>query len=468
LRLARRRDRRHPPPPLLVELFDWEPLADDVTVDRYPFRYSVGSRGGDPYYGVGVLLGNGEVGLLREVVADISERLAPSQVDPLTFQRLIEVLRQLAAEELAGGSSRVAETSELAAYEAVGLARVMALARDEEVTEFYVDSTESPVYLDHSLAGRCETRIMLTERERTALETHLDTFRGYTLDYSTPSLKNDMEIGGARLRVSLDLEPLAANRFSLDVRRLNLSSLPLEELIKRGSVSEEAASFLVAWLSSGGNVTIVGETGTGKTTLLNALDERLDSKLRRVYIEDAIETKDLIGLGYHQLKVKVDPFERADRNPRTKEVEIVKVLHRSPDLVILSEIQSEEHSRAFFHALAAGVRGMQTFHASSPEQAVRRWTTVHSVATESLADLGVLVQMGRPDRLKPPRIVTRICQLIMDDGEPRIRDIYLRDRSGGLTRVMPWERLSPPPGRDAQSFSAALSRAAAPQTGKAV
>ena len=370
-------------------------------------------------------------------MSDVSTALDPGEVDPLTFPRLIEVLSQRSAERLAayGVRTRIRELAELAAYEAIGLSRIMALSKDESITEFFVDSDVTPVYLDHSIAGRCESDMFLTERERSSIETHLDTFSGYTLDFKTPSLKNDLVIAGAILRISLDLEPVSVNRFSLDVRRLNVSSLSLARLIGLGVISEEAAAILLGWLETGGNVTIVGETGTGKTTLLNALDEQLERRLRRLYIEDAVETRDLLDRGYHQMKVKVDPFERGDGVGRTKESEIVKALHRSPDIVILSEIQSEEHSRAFFQALAAGARGMQTFHASTLEQGIRRWVSMHHVAEQSLLDLGLMVQMARPDRLKQGRYVQRICEVTQERGTPKLRELFMRDREFKLRNV---------------------------------
>jgi len=446
---------------LLVELFA-KPLGNEAWgYESYPFRYRVVNRGSVPVYEISCELLPDTVAIMRDVVSEVSSSLDPGEVEPLSFARLIEILSQHSAERLAshGVRIRVRELTELSAYEAVGLSRILALAKDDRITEFFVDSDVTPVYLDHAIAGRCESSIVLSERERSALETHLDTFSGYTLDFRTPSLKNDLVISGAILRVSLDLEPVSVNRFALDVRRLNVTSLSLERLISLNSLSREAAALLVGWIEVGGNVTVIGETGTGKTTLLNALDEMVERRLRRLYIEDAVETRDLLGRGYHQMKVKVDPFERGGDAGRTKESEIIKALHRSPDIVILSEIQSEEHSRAFFQALAAGARGIQTFHASTAEQAIRRWLSMHHVSEQSIMDLGLMVQMARPDRLKQGRYVQRICVVAQEGGAPRLKELFIRDRSFSLRSVTGGGLPQPPEGVDPERLMSKVSLA---------
>lgn len=461
LRAVRKKEAEESPRPLLIELLEEGREKEHWQTESYPFCYRV-APGSVPYYEVGCELTPAAILSLRETVQEVSDSLRPRDVQPLTFKRLVEVLEQSSAEALAsrGARSRIKELSEVSAYEAIGLSRILALAKDDRVTEFYADSETSPLYLDYSTAGRCESGFVLTKRERDALQTHVDTFSGYTLDFKTPSMKNDLPIGGAIYRVSIDLEPLAVNRFALDVRRLNVSTLDLPQLVSLDVLSEEAAAMLVGWIESGGNVTVIGETGTGKTTLLNALDEQVDRRLRRLYIEDAVETKDLLGRGYHQMKVKVDPYERGVEAGRTKESEIVKALHRSPDIVILSEIQSEEHSRAFFQALASGARGIQTFHASTVEQAVRRWVYLHHISEQSLLDLGMLVQMTRPERLGQARYVLRIAVMSQNGGTPRIKELYMRDRDFRLAEVAGpgWPR--PPEGSDQQKLSGRIAMAA--------
>jgi type IV secretory pathway ATPase VirB11/archaellum biosynthesis ATPase len=453
LKITTKPKRAKAPGPLLVELLG-RPSDEGRGGEVYPFTYEVTTKDGVPFYELGCSLSQELVTTMRKVVGTISGDLDPGEVEPLTFGRLIEVLSQHSAQllPLSGVGQRVKVLSELAAYEAIGLSRILAIAKDEKVTEFFVDSEVTPVYLDHAVAGRCESSIVLTERERDALQTHLDTFSGYTLDYKVPSLKNDLTVSGALLRISLDLEPLSVSRFALDVRRLNVTSMSLQNLILLGVISGEAAALVVAWLESGGNVTIIGETGTGKTTLLNAFDEQVDRRMRRLYIEDAVETRDMLEGGYHQMKVKVDPFERGEDAGKTKESEIVKALHRSPDIVILSEIQSEEHSRAFFQALASGVRGLQTFHASSIEQALRRWTGMHRISEQSLAELGLMVQMTRPDRLRQERFVQRVCVVAEDARGLRVKELYMRNREFKMICVAGPEFPTSPIGVEPMAF----------------
>jgi len=157
--------------------------------------------------------------------------------------------------------------------------------------------------------------------------------------------------------------------------------------------------------------------------------------------------------------VKVDPFERGEGAGRTKESEIVKALHRSPDIVILSEIQSEEHSRAFFQALAAGARGIQTFHASTIEQAIRRWLSMHHISEQSIMDLGLMVQMARPDRLRQERYVQRICMVAQEGGTPKLKELFTRDRGFNLRSVMGAGQPLPPEGVSVEKLMAKVSLA---------
>lgn len=432
---------------LLIELFRIE-----NKISQPLFEYEVNRSGLGNHYSVKVLLTQNELKLVKDAVVKVRESLDPDMVKPFTFERLVELLSLEATNYTASvfNVERSKRISELVAYESVGLSRIFAIAMDDNVTEIFCDSDITPLYLDHAVAGRCGTDIILTERERDALETHLETFGGYSLNYVTPSLKHDISFSGKRLRVSIDLEPLAVNRFALDIRRLDLKHFDLKQLISMDVISLEAAAFLLAWIELNGNVAIIGETSTGKTTLMNALDREINPELRRIYIEDAVETQDLLNQGYRQLKLRVEPYDK-EVTSRTKGAESVKILHRSPDILFMTEVQSEEHSKALFAALQSGVRGIQTFHSSSVEQAIKRWTLVHTIPKESISELGLIVQMARPERLKARRIVSRISQISNSDGSLIVIDIFVR-KGEIIEKSCSFDTLIPPPGKTVEQL----------------
>ncbi|MHA2433090.1 MAG: ATPase, T2SS/T4P/T4SS family, partial [Candidatus Thorarchaeota archaeon] len=156
------------------------------------------------------------------------------------------------------------------------------------------------------------------------------------------------------------------------------------------------------------NITITGGPGTGKTTLLNALDMSTPSMWRKIYIEDAIESRVLTS--HHQVRIRVDPVDEISiRFDKTSE--IVKSLHRSPDYLVLGEIQTAEHSKALFQAIAAGLRVMQTCHSDSAASLVARWTSGHGIEKTNVALLDLIVTMERPVPGKSYRRVNQIVEI---------------------------------------------------------
>ncbi len=313
-----------------------------------------------------------------------------------------------------------AELSEVAAFEYVGLGRLKPLLDDDMVDEIFQDRPETPIYVYHRKYGICDTYIFLDDREVEALRVFCELFGGPSVSMSSPSLKTELRTSQGILRVNIDFPPISAYGPSVHIRKHGNNPFTIPSLVKMNTLEIDEAAFLLTALYFGRNVTILGPSGSGKTTLLNALDLALPPTRRRVYVEDAVESLNLHRFGYHQLKLKVEPIE-AETKIGSKHLEVLKTLHRSPDLLILGEVQNAEHSAALFQAMASGIRGIQTFHSSTPEQAIRRWINVHEISEEQITDLDLLVTMSRPWPGKPFRYVRRISEI--DDG---ISDIFER------------------------------------------
>jgi type IV secretory pathway ATPase VirB11/archaellum biosynthesis ATPase len=310
----------------------------------------------------------------------------------------------------------------LVAYQFVGLPSLQPFFEDDSVDELYIDSPRSAIYLDHRRHGRCGTAVYLSKREIVALQTHLEMFCGESPSLEHPTVKGELQAGGMRLRIGMDVPPLALNGASVHIRKVGAKPFTLPLLVRDGTVGAGEAAFLAACLLAPVNVTIVGPSGSGKTSLLNALDAAAPPEFRRIYVEDAVESLDLAPYGFHQSKLRVPPIESEAEGGGRKTLEVLKSLHKTPDLLILGEIQSESHSRALFQSLSAGIKGLQTYHASGPEQALRRWTQLHGIAPVQLADLGVIATMTRPDPLSSKRYLTRISQV--DAGTGKVEDIF--------------------------------------------
>lgn len=436
--------------PLLLEFYKREPDRNTIyEYDVFPFRISIIKRSNVFYYQPCLKRSALEaIDLVPKVIIEMERSEKILEFADVRFDEVFNHFASLFADIYLkfGRRSKVEhELAALGAMEFMRISRLYPFIFDANVQEVYLDSPSSALYIDHARVGRCETDVYLTEVELSALTTHAQTFSGYPLDYSNPSLKTELKVGNAHIRLSIDVHPLSVSGLSFDLRKLSGTTKSLTELILLGTLNESAAAFLITALRFGRNVTILGEPNTGKTTLLNALDFFLPKSIRRVYVEDAVETPDLLKYGYHQAKFKVDPYE-FQGSGRSKSVEIIKILHRSPNLLVLGEIQSEEHSKALFHALSSGIGGMQTFHARSPEQALRRWVTRHGIEAESLADLDIFVTMRRASPASSERWVYCISEVRTrnggaDLGDISIVDVFVRNERNELVQKVRLEDL---------------------------
>ncbi len=283
-------------------------------------------------------------------------------------------------------------------FKSVRLSRVMPFLLDSKVQEFFCDSPGSVVYLDHEDHGRCISNIRLSRLSLNAFLNHLQADTGVPVDEEHSSIKTDYITPYFSIRVAIDRHPLAVDGMVLDVRKHHKKFFSINELIKKKFLPPEAAAYLVTAALGKANIIIAGEPGSGKTTLLNALDAVLPRFIRRIYVEDVVESIRQLDEGVHQVRLKVDPLEVGEvlgLARSSKSVEIVKALHRKPDYVILGELQTREHFMAAFHAMSSGLSCMATCHSRGVNELQLRLTRVYDIPAELLNLLDVLVFTSR-------------------------------------------------------------------------
>jgi len=325
---------------------------------------------------------------LERVTADISDRI-----------------REQIPEINENTRTRIAQ---IAAHRSNILGRVFPILMDEMTEEVYLDGPNTSIYFDHQKMGRCITSSTFDETEVPRIVTFLRSESNLHLDRSNPSLKMELVLLGSILRLSASVPPLSADGLNLEIRRARKQPFTIRNLIENNTITQEAAAILLLAVASRLNITITGGPGTGKTTLLNALDSVTPRWWRKVYIEDAIESR--TSLSHHQVRLQVDPVDEQHKR-MSKSEEIVKCLHRSPDYLILGEIQTIEHSKALFQAVAAGLHSIQTCHSDSAASLVSRWILGHNIEKSNLGLMDLIVTLERPKPGESKRQVREIVEI---------------------------------------------------------
>jgi Flp pilus assembly CpaF family ATPase len=412
-RIARKSDTQ------VVKEFD---ETERYTAGSYTISLSLSRGRGENFYSAESPINKDDTlqRIVGEVTSEIKKapRVLPNHARFLSLDELLQIREREASRLIRQRFPEVPQglvrsLAELSCYKSVGMESIAPLLVDENVEEFFIDQPGAFVYLDHRKWGRCRTNIAVPVSELKKIETRLRTESGYRLDRLNPSIKTEISTKAFTVRASLDVAPLAADGFHLDVRRMEKRHLSLVALVENGTLSSDAAAYLFFCVLRKRNIVAVGEPGSGKTTMINALDLLTPPQWRKITIEDVIESIPQREFGKHQVRLRVEPFEEK-RKLRSKGREIISLLHRTPDLIYLGEIQTPSHSKAMFHALSAGLTGLQTCHADSPEQAIVRWVIHHNVPLVCIHQIGIIIHIrktGISNEGIQRRRVVRICEI---------------------------------------------------------
>jgi Flp pilus assembly CpaF family ATPase len=298
----------------------------------------------------------------------------------------------------------------------LNLEKIFPLLVDDFIEEIFLDSPNEKIYINHQKFGRCRTEIEFDLKDIERLKTFLRIFSGKRLDYSNPTIKVVIKNKYFYCRFAIDVEPIQINNFALDVRKLNKNILTIQDLLKNGTLNPSIASFLYILILRRVNITVTGETDTGKTTLINALDLLTPKEFRKIYVENAIESLNQSKYGRHQLKYKVDSLHNQSNNPLSKQNQIKNLLHRTPDIIYLGEILTKNEAEAMFHCLAAGLRGFQTIHSNNIDSLINRIIYHFKIDKTCLKDLGLIILMKKNRERRYIDSIAEINEIMSGNG----------------------------------------------------
>jgi pilus assembly protein CpaF len=282
--------------------------------------------------------------------------------------------------------------------DAVGLGPLDALVADPAVTEVIANGP-AVVYAERD--GRL-AREPVAFRDEAHLRQVIDRIvgtAGRRVDDASPMVDARLPDGS---RVNAVLPPLAVDGPLLTIRKFGRRPLTVRRLVESGSLRPDHALLLERAVAGRLNLAVSGATGTGKTTLLNALAEFIDPGERIVTVEDAAELR----LSQpHVARLEARPPSLEGVGEVTVRALVRNALRMRPDRIVVGEVRGPE-ALDMLQAMHTGHDGsLTTVYAGSPAEAIRRIETMvlmaglelpHAVVREHVAlAIDVIVHVAR-------------------------------------------------------------------------
>jgi pilus assembly protein CpaF len=304
------------------------------------------------------------------VIAKLGPQLFASETnDDLTDRVLRAVTEQLALDRTPLTREERRQVTREIADDILGYGPLEQLLRDDSVTEIMVNNFDQ-VYIER--AGKIEeTRVAFVDNAHLLrIIDKIVSQVGRRVDEASPMVDARLPDGS---RVNAIIPPLSLRGPTLTIRKFSRDPYTMDDLISFGSLSPKAAHFLSACVRGKLNVLISGGTGTGKTTMLNALSAFVPHDERIVTIEDAAE---LQLQQRHVITLESRPSNIEGKGEvRIREL-VRNALRMRPDRIIVGEVRGAE-TVDMLQAMNTGHEGsLTTIHANSPRDALHRLETL--------------------------------------------------------------------------------------------
>jgi len=251
----------------------------------------------------------------------------------------------------------------------VGMGTIDAMIKDTNIEDISCSGL-GLIFLEH--------KVFKSVRSAISFETHEDlddfvlrlseqirrpvTLRNPIIDATLPD--------GSRINIVFGRE-VSRRGSNFSIRKFTDTPLSILELVEFGSISYEMAAYLSVVIEDGMNLFVVGETASGKTTLLNAITTFIPQNHKIVSIEDTPELQ--VPHANWIREVSKAPGQ-GEKGSSVSMFDLLKAaLRQRPNVIIVGEIRGEEGNVAF-GAMQTGHEVMSTFHASNVEKLIQRLT----------------------------------------------------------------------------------------------
>ena len=339
---------------------------------------------------------------------------------------ILAVIEEAAEEEFLPLSEKIRISRELFnAFRRLDI--LQDLIEDDSITEIMVNGTENIFYEKGGRLYRTDRHFISEERLCDVIQQIVGETNRY-VNESSPVVDARLRDGS---RVNVVLKPVAVNGPIMTIRKFPSEAITMEQLIRMGSLTREAAEFIRRLVEAKYNIFVSGGTGAGKTTFLNAMSDYIPKEERIITIEDNAE-----------LQIQgVDNLVRLEARGANLEGEgavtirdlIRSALRMRPDRIIVGEVRGEETVDMISSAMLNGHSGsMSTGHANNPADMLHRLATtmmmgidrpLQAIQRQIASALDVIIHLGRL-RDKSRRVLKIEEVLDCRDGRIRTETLY--------------------------------------------
>lgn len=279
---------------------------------------------------------------------------------------------------------------------------------DDPVVEEIWINEPSRIFVARGGTAELTPTILTAEDVRDLVERMLKS-SGRRVDLSSPFVDATLP-DGSRLHVVIP--DISREHWQVNVRKFVVKADHLEDLVRLGTLSKQAATFLDAAVASGLNVLVAGGTQAGKTTLLNCLAAAIPPRDRVVTCEEVFELRIPLR-DVASMQCRQPSLEGTGEVPLRRLVK--EALRMRPSRIIVGEVRQEE-SLDLLIALNSGVPGMCTIHANSAREAITKMCTLPLLAGDNVSSRFVVPTVAAS--------VDVVVQVALErDGSRRVREI---------------------------------------------
>ena len=303
---------------------------------------------------------------------------------------------------------------------------IQELLEDADVTEIMINGASNIFYEKKGKLFQAQTHFS-SEQKLSDVIQQMAGNSNRMVNEASPIVDTRLADGS---RVNIVLSPISIDDAAVSIRKFPKTPILMEDLIRIGSITEEAAAFLKVLVAAGYNIFISGGTGSGKTTFLNALSQYIPREERIITIEDSAELRLVDKPNLVRLETRNQMFDGV--KPITIRDLIRTALRMRPERIVVGECRGEE-ALDMLQAMNTGHDGsLSTGHANSCRDMLSRLETMvlmgmelplAAIRSQIASGLDILVHLGRMrDKSRKVLAITEVIG--MQDGEIVLKDLY--------------------------------------------